>query len=193
MLLILALASPAWAAKADPKCVTNSLSATIGRDIQDPGTFRDVNNFERIYKARKKAGEGEPTITLSNFETARNYVLSFPAFKKYGFNTGDSTQWHRVYSRLERSSFYEKFVGWDEKLSNGNYARYRYDFEPDQIDPASKKAIRIGRGAHWNIEFSIMTANGIRENFKLAVQFLCGAGHKCTETEALTYLKAMNR
>jgi hypothetical protein len=197
LLWILTFASPGWAfdnaVHAERKCVTSSLSAALDRDNHDPKAFLDVHHFEQIYQERRQAGEDEPTITLPNFNIARNYVLRFPALKHYGFDTGNSTKWHKVFARLEKSSFYSKFVGWDQKLSNGNYARYRYDFEPDVIDPISKRTTRVGRGAHWNIELSVQGANGRRETLKMAVQFPCRAGRRCSEAEALTYLKMMNR
>ncbi|MDR3606646.1 MAG: hypothetical protein P4M08_04600 [Oligoflexia bacterium] len=175
--LLIAMALPA--ALAHEPCVANALSASLERDTANPNAFLDFHRFEKIYQARRAAGEGEPGITFSSFERARNYVLKFPAFQRLGFNTGDATQWSRVYVRLPKSPFYGKFVGWETKLANGNYARYRYDYDPE-------------KGAHWNIEMSIVNENGRHEDLKLSVQFLCGTGKQCTQAQALAYLKSLN-
>jgi hypothetical protein len=166
--------------------------ASLDVETTDPSVFLDPSRFEEIYKIRKQRGEHESTITLNSFEAARNYVQKFPALKTDGFDPQDYSGWTKVYCRLTHSSFFGKFVGWEKKLSNGDFARYRYDYEPDVVDPKSGKVIHTGMGGHWNIEVSIHNAKGKRETSKLAVQFLCSDG-VCTEQQAQNYLARMNR
>lgn len=173
------------------QCITSNFKAFAEAETNNPNVFLNTSQFERIYKIRKQQGESEPTVILNSFQIARNYVQKFPTLKELGFNPQDYSEWTKVYSRLGRSSFFGKFVGWEKKLKNGDFARYRYDYEPDLIDPKSGKITRAGRGGHWNIEISTLNSNGKRESYKLAVQFLC-SGHVCSEPEALSYLKRMN-
>jgi len=190
-LFIIFLISAPSEAKQD-FCPIDELLQTTGIETHAPEVFLDVDRFENIYRIRKENGSAEPTVTLRTYESARNYVQHFPALKKFGFNPQNHTEWTRVTARLERSSFYGKFVGWEEKLGNGNFARYRFDYEPDQLDPVTQHILKKGRGAHWNIEMSVMNSSNRRETLKLAVQFLC-SGSVCSEAQALTYLNRMNR
>lgn len=159
-------------------CVIGKLSKTVERESFDPNDFLDVNRFKKISESRRKSGQPEPMVMLPSFEAARNYVLRFPALHKRGL--GEKTyRWQKVYGRLEKSSTFGKFIGWEEKLDNGDFARFRYDYDPEH-------------GPHWNIEIAMHEIDGSRHTYKLAVGFLC-SGQNCSEELAHAYLEQMNR
>jgi hypothetical protein len=154
--------------------------------------MRNTEKFTALSGLLRKKGLPEPIVTMSNFERGRNYVLGFPALKDFGFNTNDYTHWTKVYSRMSKSKFYGQFIGWEEKLPDGKFARYRFDFDPELRDQKTGALIKEGLGAHFNIEIKVPKGHFASETYKLAVKVLCN-GKTCTEAEALSYLKALNR
>lgn len=137
--------------------------------------------FMKEVRERKMKGLSEPEIELPSVESARNYVLNFPSFEKFGFGKFSPAKgWKKYRGHLKGSKGYDKFVGWSKKLPNGNFARFRVDFDPV-------------KGGHYNIEFKIKNKkNHTSETLKVAVDFKC-KGHKCTEEEFEKIIHLINR
>jgi hypothetical protein len=158
--------------------------------LEEAAKLLDVSHFRATSLERVAKHLPEQSVVMNSVEQARNYVQNFPAFKSYGFDVGNYTHWTRYYAKMEKSSLYGKFVGWQQKLADGKFARFRMDFEPDVIDPVTKQITKKGRGAHYNIEMQVPGNQGKKETLKLSVEILC-AGHPCSEAETLKLVNRM--
>jgi hypothetical protein len=158
--------------------------------LEKAAEFLDTQKLRSEYQARVQKGLGEPLVEMGSIEKARNYVQNLPAFKDFGFDVGDYTQWKKYSARLEKSAFKDKFTGWETKVGD-NHARYRLDFEPDTIDPKTGAVVKEGLGLHYNIELRGKDSTGKVEKVKLAVKVLC-EGKTCSQTQALKYVEKMN-
>ena|GEM_PF-3233493 len=99
----------------------------------------------------------------------------------------------RIKARLEKSTFFGKYVGRERKLTNGDFARYRFDYEPDLVEPRTGRLLKRGREAHYNVELSVhVTGRELRKNYAYSVDLLC-AGHICSQAEAMALIKVINR
>jgi hypothetical protein len=140
--------------------------------LEQAADMLDTKKMLKAYKASKL----EPTVKLSDVNQARTYVYRHPTLKELGFGTPDKSAWKPYHSRLEKSSFHSKRIGWEKKLNSGASARVRIDWDPTS-------------GAHYNIEVFKAKIDGKSENIKLKVEFDC-AGKKCTEKEVLAMVNS---
>lgn len=170
VILLLLYATNTWA---------DCASLETASKLLDSDTFIKTNQKLRAQKI-------EPTVKLADVSQARNYAYKFPAFEEFGFGlpSKNSLQgWKPYRSRMSKSAFNEKIIGWEKKLPNGSSARIRLDWEPIA---GSNKGI-----AHYNIEFFKINKNGKNENFKLKVEYKCHNG-PCSEQEILSQVNRMN-
>jgi hypothetical protein len=135
----------------------------------------DMLDTKKILKAYKTS-KAEPTVKLKDVNQARSYVYQHPTLSQLGFGTPNKSAWKPYHSRLEKSTFHSKRIGWEKKLDNGASARVRIDWDPNS-------------GAHYNIEIFKAKIDGKSENLKLKVEFDC-AGKECSEKEVLAMVNS---
>jgi hypothetical protein len=101
----------------------------------------DMLDTKKVLKAYK-INDAEPVVKLLDSNMARSYVYKHPVLKDLGFDSPSVNQlsgWKPYKSRLEKSSFFDKRIGWQKKLDDGSSARVRLDWDPES-------------GGHYNIE-----------------------------------------
>ena len=155
--------------------IQTTLRKIIGSKHADE--MLDVSNWVRESRRHHFKKLGDPTVNLSSIERARKYAYEFPGLTRLGFGPVNKIAWKRVYGRMEVSRSLGKFIGWERKLPNGNWARVRIDYSPSQ-------------GAHYNIEVRVKDISGVYESHNLAVAFSC-AERPCTEADYAKMLERM--
>jgi hypothetical protein len=124
----------------------------------------------------------EVEIDLSSRESAMYFAQNHPLFHKYNFGTpssGPHTGWKPFKSRMNKSKFNGKYVGFEKKLDDGTYARYRLDW-----DPVKK--------AHYNVEMTVIDDMGKTKNVKFATKFDCN-GTPCSEDQINKFVDRMQK
>lgn len=125
----------------------------------------------------------EPLVIFETIEQARFYALNHPAFKifEFGFIGGvekaGEASWNKFTVTMEKSSFYGKVAGWEKKLPDGRFARYRLDWDPEI-------------GGHINLEFIFFNENQQLRKVKLAVGFNC-AEKPCTDLDVMSIIQKL--
>lgn len=122
----------------------------------------------------------EPLVVFETIEQARFYALNHPAFRLYEFGFIEATQnsgWSKFTVTMEKSSFYGKVAGWEKKLPDGRFARYRLDWDPEI-------------GGHINLEFIFFNQNKQLKKVKLAVGFNC-ADRPCTDLDVMNIVEKL--
>ena len=142
------------------------------------GEMRNVNKWLRESREFHQARKGDPTVHVTSVETARKYAYFFPGLEYFGFGQVNKLNWTRVVGRIEASGSKGKLIGWERKLSNGNWARVRIDYSPE---------LRT----HYNIEVRVKKGDLAYETHNLAVAFACG-NHPCSHEEYLKLLDVLN-
>ena len=124
----------------------------------------------------------EVEIDLSSRESAMYFAQNHPLFHKYNFGTpssGPHTGWKPFKSRMNKSKFNGKYVGFEKKLDDGTYARYRLDWDPD-------------KKAHYNVEMTVIDDMGKTKNVKFATKFDCN-GTPCSEDQINKFVDRMQK
>lgn len=147
-----------------------------------PANLNETSNFLGINKYHQANKLSEPVIELKDVATAKQYISNFKPMKDLGFDVENLAKWQPYASRMEKSIFYKKNVGWTQKMPDGSYARVRLDYEPLSV-PNSK-------GLHFNVESSVKFPDGKSHTYKYAIKLLCG-NHMCSESEALKMLESI--
>jgi len=151
--------------------------------IREKNPSEDVKKYssaDEIEKEYRLKDNKEVEIDLSSRENARYYAQNHPLLHKYNFGTprsGPQSGWKPFKSRLEKSSFKGKYVGFEKKMENGTYARYRLDWDPK-------------KGAHYNVEMTVIDEMGKSKNVKFATKFDCN-GAPCSEEQIKTFVDRM--
>jgi hypothetical protein len=146
------------------------------KDLEKAADYLNSKNILKAYKGQGK----EPSIKLLDVNQARAYTYKHPALDELGFGSPSAntlSDWKPYKSRLEKSSFYNKKIGYEKKLPDGSSARVRLDWDPET-------------GGHYNIEIFKAKIDGKSENLKLKVEFDC-MGKKCTQGEILKMVEKL--
>jgi hypothetical protein len=141
--------------------------------------YSSANEIEKEYKLTNNT---EVEIELKSREAARYFTQNHSLFHKYKFGTPTSapgSEWIPFKSNLSKSKFYGKYVGFEKKLKNGNYARYRLDWDPN-------------KKAHYNAEMTVIDEMGKTKNIKFATKFKCN-GVPCTEDQINAFVERMQQ
>lgn len=159
---------------AGPSCNGSSMAKQF---IQMKNNLKGADTTKGMIKLANKEG-GEVIVDQGfNIEGARNFALNHPIAKDFNFGklTGPNTKFTPYTSTMNSSSFKGKIVGYQSKLPNGDFMRYRYDW--DKV-----------KGGHINVELRVPAEGGGKKNVDFAVNFNCG-GKKCTEKAMLKFIE----
>lgn len=146
---------------------------------KDAKKLQSPKELEKLYAENKVSNLGEPEINFKTIEHARAYSLNHPSFLEHGFSViGKGNGWEEYICTMNSSTFKDYQVGWQKKLTDGSYARYRLDWDPTKF-------------GHINIEYTVPNGMGKMKTTKLSVGFLCN-DVPCSEEEVLNLVKKLN-
>lgn len=146
--------------------------------FNDIEKFSDPKELEKQYKMQ----QSDVIIHFNGVEDARFFAQNHTIFKKYGFKPpthSPMNNWVPYVSTLEKSKAKGRIVGYENKLENGNWARYRIDWSPED-------------GAHFNVEMKVKGRFGQSKNIKFATFFKCN-NEPCTEAQVLKMIDKINQ